>query len=413
MIRKQTIAYLAPEIPALSATFVYNEILSMERFNFQIVPISVHFPQALAREKGLEELTERTIYLYRTPFFRVLGSNIIHLFKAPFRYLSTFCRALRDALHEGMTGHVGKGLMYRFLIASHVSKLMKKKGCTHLHAHFAHIPTDIAMYASQLSNIPYSFTAHANDLFERRWLIQEKVERAKEAVTISRYNRNFMASLGADESKIRIVRCGVDSKKIPALPPTEREDRRIPVIGTLARLVEKKGVDTLILAMARLKVEGFDFWLEIAGEGPMLVALQELVSTQELAGKVRFLGAIQHDAVFKWFRHLDLFVLACKKDQNGDQDGIPVVLMEAMAMGIPTLSTNLSGIPELIEEGKTGLLANPDDPGSLAKKIRYIFRNPSETLNMVNRAKERIATEFDADVNIERMIRLFKGVNHE
>jgi len=412
MNRKYTIAYLAPEIPALSATFVYNEILAVEKHGIQIVPISVHVPQAAATEKNLKGLMERTIYLYRRSLSRFLLSNVMYFLKFPFRYIHTLKTAARDAMCVGLTSHTGQGLLYRFFIASSVAQILQRYGCLHLHTHFAHIPTDISMYASRLSNISFSFTAHANDLFERGWLIKEKVDRATAAVTISEFNRNFMVSRGADTKKVHIVRCGVDTGNYAPLLETKGV-KTVPVIGSLGRLVEKKGMDTLIAAMAGLSRNGFNFRLEIAGDGPMLSELKEMVLEKGLNGKVRFMGALPHEEALKWFRGLDLFILACRKDSNGDQDGIPVVLMEAMAMGIPTISTRISGIPELIENGETGLLAEPDNPDSLADRVERFFQDPSSASAMARKAKEHIAGEFDADVNIRRLIRLFRGGKNE
>lgn len=401
------VAYLAPEIPALSATFVYNEILSLEKMGFEILPISVHVPQATAQEDDVRGLVEKTHYLYRESLWVLALANLSSMSRRPGKYLGTLFLAISDALKVGVTGHVGRGLLYRFLVGSRVASLLTKNRCRHLHTHFAHVPTDIAMYASRLSGVPFSFTSHANDLFERGWLLKEKVERAKVAVTISEYNRRFFVKQRIPENKIKIVRCGVQSRDYES-GLKKKEKNEVPVIGTLGRLVEKKGIDVLIMALSELRKEGFDFVLEIVGDGPLMAELKALTSEQGLGSEVVFMGAMAHDRVFEWFQGLDTFVLACKKDKNGDQDGIPVVLMEAMALGVPVISTHISGIPELIKDGVSGLLAQPNDTASLTDKIRAILENPSRIDPMTIAAKKRIREEFDVQVNTKRLIRLFE-----
>jgi glycosyltransferase involved in cell wall biosynthesis len=404
------IAYLAPEIPALSATFVYNEILSLEKKGVLIVPISVHVPASPAVEETLHSLRARTIYLYRQSAWTFLKSNLKWLLKSPLRYLHTCRLTMSDAFKVGLAGHVGRGLFYRFFVASRVADILVGENCWHLHTHFAHIPTDIAMYASSLSGVPFSFTAHANDLFERGWLLKEKVTRAKVAMTISEYNRRFFTQQGADESKIKIVRCGVESDG----DRTDKEKGRnaSPTIGSLGRLVEKKGMDTLIFALADIHGAGVDFRLEIAGDGPQREALERLASEQGIGSKVVFRGPIPHDEVFAWLGSLDLFVLACRRDRQGDQDGIPVVLMEAMAAGIPVISTHISGIPELIEDGISGMLAEPNDPKGLSEKIKDVVTNPAMASSLAGAARRRIREEFDVDVNAERLRNLFREERH-
>jgi len=405
------IAYLAPEIPALSATFVYNEILALEKRGFEVVPISVHVPKTRAQEDDVALLAKKTRYLYREPGLTFLSANLKTFFTRPVRYLRTLLTVVSDALKMGVTGHIGRGLLYRFFVASRVADILKKNGCRHLHTHFAHVSTDIAMYASMLSGVPFSFTSHANDLFERGWLLREKVARAGAAITISEYNRRFFVRQGVDVSKIGIVRCGVESGEYQTAD-RKRSSNGVPVIGTLGRLVEKKGVDTLILALSRVSKQGFDFKLEIAGDGPLMDELRNLASEHDLNPKITFRGAMPHDEVFHWLKTLDIFVLACKKDKNGDQDGIPVVLMEAMATGIPVISTYISGIPELIEDGVSGMLARPGDPTSLSEKIESLLKDPSLPSSMAQSAIRRIREEFDTDVNIERLVRLFEGKQH-
>jgi glycosyltransferase involved in cell wall biosynthesis len=336
MQNRLKIAYLAPEIPALSATFVYNEILRLEESGCQIVPLSVHVPLSAAREQIIDDLRNRTYYLYRTPKSRMLMAHLGVMIRRPVNYFSAFWMMLFDAVKMGLINRIGLGLFYRFFVAGQVARILLEEQCRHLHVHFAHIPADIAMYASKISGIPFSFTAHANDLFERGWLLDKKVRRARFVATISEYNRQFLSQKGAAEDKIHVIRCGVDAGNV-------RASNAIPKIGTLGRMVEKKGIDDLIRACKILKDQNIAFHLEIAGDGPMQSELQALVSDGNLSEQVHFTGPLAHEQVPHWLQGLDLFVLACKKDRNGDMDGIPVVLMEAMLAGVPVVSCRISG----------------------------------------------------------------------
>ena len=402
------IAYLAPEIPALSATFVYNEIIRLEDSGYRVVPLSVHQPYSPAEGDALEDLGSRTEYLYRAPKSKVLLDNLGMLFRRPIRYFWTLATALADAGQMGLLNRVGLGLLYRFFIAARVARILLREDCQHLHVHFAHVPTDIAMYAARMSAVPFSFTAHANDLFERGWLLDKKVQRARFAVTISDYNRQHMIKSGGAEHKIHVIRCGVDHQAFAAR--NGDAENPIPKIGTLGRMVEKKGIDDLIRACRILRERKIAFRVEIAGDGPLLAELQQLVDDGDLSAQVHFKGPLPHEQVPQWLQGLDMFVLACKKDRNGDRDGIPVVLMEAMLAGVPVISTRISGIPELIEDGHSGLLADPADPDQLAGAIDRMLSDQPLCRDLRKHAIAKVQTEFDLSNNVARLNELFKEV---
>jgi glycosyltransferase involved in cell wall biosynthesis len=408
MKQQRKIAYLAPEIPALSATFVYNEILRLEKNGWQVVPLSVHRPHSPAIEAALQKLGSRTVYLYRRNRGKVLGDNLYMLVRHPIRYVRVLASAAADAGRAGLANRIGLGLIYRFIVAASAARILIYEKCEHLHGHFAHVPTDIAMYAAAMAGIGFSFTAHANDLFERGWLLDKKVRRARFAVTISDYNRRFLIEKGCPGNKIHVVRCGVDPAAFAA--GSERAADPIPTIGTLGRMVEKKGMDDLIRACGILTKRDVAFKLEIAGDGPMQSDLQTLAGEGELAKRVRFIGPLAHDQVPGWLQRLDLFVLACKQDRNGDVDGIPVVLMEAMLAGVPVISCRISGIPELIEDGKSGLLAEPANPGDLAEVIARLLSDDTLAGEFRKNARDKVQAEFELTSNVAALIKLFREV---
>ena len=385
------IAYLAPELPALSATFVYNEIIALEKLGTQVIPFSVHCPTGLFKDKTVNSLKQRVKTLYGCGLPRIIGSHARLIRKVPKQYYCTLLQLLADMAQLGFKRNTA-GLAYRFVYAGVFADDLLKHRCQHIHVHFAHIPTDVAMYASKMSNVGFSVTSHANDLFERGWLLKEKVERSCFFGTISEFNQRFLAEQGVDMDKVKVIRCGVDliefkTRRWKALGQPIQ-------VGVIGRLVEKKGIDVLIRSMALLKESGGDITLTIAGKGPLETELKALVTTLGLGEQVIFLGALSHSDVSEYIKSLDVFALPCKRDVNGDMDGIPVVLMEAMLAGVPVVSTQISGIPELIVDGKTGYCIESADENALANAIGKVISERNETKQMVKQAAFMVKESF-------------------
>lgn len=398
------VAYLAPELPALSATFVYEELLGIERRGVRVVPVTVRRPAALASGQGA--LVQRTHVLYgRTPLLDALGAL------APALSLGAgtrraFGQLVADMRSVGPLSTMAFKLAYQWLAGARLARLLRRESCTHLHVHFAHTPAQIAMYASAFSGIPFTIMAHANDIFERGLLLREKAQRATKLLTISQYNVGFLRSVGVDEDKLAVVRCGVSLQARTGAPVAQAKP--VYQVGALCRLIEKKGIDDLLVAMASLHDAPWDVELSIAGEGPMRGQLEAQAKELRIEHKVRFIGAMGHADVTPWLQGLDVFALPCKKDSNGDMDGIPVVLMEAMSQRVPVVSTRLSGIPELVRHEQTGLLATPADPQSLAAQLRRLLDDPTLRESLSVAALRHVQAEFDQEVNLDRLLGYFQ-----
>lgn len=407
MEANKIIAYLAPEIPSVSGTFVYKEILALQKKGIKVIPISVHKFTVDLNDPQVHELSERTEYLYQQSLITALFASLFILLSRPKCYFNTLLMVFVDITNSGLGKIKSWKLSYQFLYSSIVAKALLKNSCQYLHIHFAHFPTQIGMYASALTGIPFSFTSHANDIFENKFILKKKAERAKAVITISDYNYEYLVNLGISADKLKVVRCGIDTSQHNFIT---KSNIKFPLkIGSLGRLIEKKGMDDLILACSKLHQQNIDFQLEIGGDGPLNNRLQELVKIHDLDSKIVFKRAIPNDLVYDWLKSLDVFVLACKQNSKGDRDGIPVVLMEAMFVGIPVISTNISGIPELIQDGKSGFLAEPNDPESLANTFNDFLQGSHSISQITSLAKDKILQEFELDSNVDRLLAIFNS----
>jgi len=397
------IAYLGPEIPALSATFIYEELLGLERRGVQVLPFTVRRPAQAAA--GQQALAGRTRVLYDRPAPAMVLDGLVALPAFGARTLKALGWLARDMLRVGLHRPDAWKLGYQWLMGARLGRRLRAEACSHLHVHFAHTPTQIAMYASAFSGVPFTIMAHANDIFERGLLLSEKAQRAVQLLTISTYNLAYLRSVGVAEDKLAVVRCGVSFQARQDVPAFEQ--RAAYRIGTLGRLVEKKGVDDLLRALALLRDAPWALKLSVAGDGPQREHLQRLAAELGVEQQVEFVGALGHADIAGWLRSLDVFALACKKDSNGDMDGIPVVLMEAMSQRVPVVTTRLSGIPELVIHEQTGLLASPGAPEELAQQLRRLLDDPGLRARLSQAALEHVEAEFGQAVNLDRLMEYF------
>lgn len=343
-------------------------------------------------------LVESTLYLYEVPKLQVVWATASYAFRAPLRFLRGLARLIRDLTTAEVSNPGDRvKMIWHFCTGCLLASKLRAAGTKHLHAHFAHVPTAIAMHGAGLAGISYSFTAHANDIFERPTALREKVARSGFVACISDYNRRFLTERGCDPDKQVIVRCALDVTKYGF---RERNiDKERPMLYSVGRLVEKKGIGVLIDALALLKSRGRAFSCRVVGDGPLLEPLRCQVIECGLSDDIEMMGGQPQETVKALFDEADVFVLPCVVAASGDRDGIPVVLMEAMALGVPVVSTTVSGIPELIRSGHNGLLVTPGDVDGLAQALGRLLGNPSETQSFAREARRTIETEFEAKHN--------------
>jgi glycosyltransferase involved in cell wall biosynthesis len=292
-----------------------------------------------------------------------------------------------------------------------LAERMRSQGVRHIHAHFGTHAALVALLAAEIIGVGFSFTIHAHELFVDTTMLAEKVRRARFVVAISQFNRRLLRELVgpiADE-KVEVVRCGVDlsSYQFHARAPTKGQ-KSILAVGSLR---EYKGLDRLVHACALLHaaVPEQDFVCNIVGEGPLRESLTSLIATLQLGGVVRLLGAQDQHTVRHLMDGADTMVLPSVVARNGQMEGIPVVLMEAMATGAPIIASDLSGIPELVRHGDTGLLVPPDDPGAIRDAVLECWSAPDAAAERARRGRRLVEREYNLVANVSDLARLFSG----
>lgn len=271
----------------------------------------------------------------------------------------------------------------------------------HVHAHFASYPALAAWVAWRLTGTPYSFTAHAHDLFIHQAMLARKAADAAFVVAISEYNRRFLAEHAGTGPAVHVVHCGVEPERFPFRP---HEPGTPPRIACVATLKQQKGHAVLLHALAGLDGARLD----LVGDGPERAALEALAERLGVADRVVFHGSLPEAAVAELLAAADAFVLPSVIGPDGDMEGIPVALMEALAAGVPVAATRQSGVPELIEDGRTGYLAEPGDADSLRDALLRALSAPP---SVAAEGRALVEREFDQRSSAGRLVDLFTTVS--
>jgi colanic acid/amylovoran biosynthesis glycosyltransferase len=278
-----------------------------------------------------------------------------------------------------------------FLQAGALARVAARDGVNHVHAHFASHPATAAWVVHRLTGIPFSFTAHANDLFVAPVVLDRKVVDARFVIAISEYNRRLLGERDPPPRRLEVVHCGVDTDLHAWRDPGERDPDRVVCV---ASLFPKKGHVHLIDALALVAERRPGIALELVGEGPERHRILRRARERGVAGRVSLLGARSSEDVRATLAGAGVFVLPSVRLPSGRMEGIPVALMEAMAAGVPVVSTRLSGIPELVRDGVTGLLADPGDPQSLAAAMERVIDDDALAARLALGARELVVRSF-------------------
>lgn len=397
------VSFFLKGYPRLSETFIAQEILALEQRGLSIQIVSLRHPTDARHHPVHDEIRAPVLYLPEFP-----SRELKRVLRAWWRlrrqkgYRAARNQWLRDVL-RGPTFPRVRAFFQSLVYANEASPETAR-----LHAHFLHTPASVARYASTIMDLPWSCSAHARDIWTSpEWEKREKLESLDWLVTCTAHGRDHLAGLASDPSRVELVYHGLDFSRFPEPRKKKRAGGNstsgAPVtILSVGRAVEKKGYSCLLRALARLPRDLHWRFVHI-GYGPLLERLACEADNLGIADRVEWRGAQPQDAVIEAYRDADMFVLANCVAADGDMDGLPNVMMEAQSQGLACISTSISAIPELIEDGRTGLLVAPEDEAALADAIARLVRDPALRIRLARAGARRVREKFSHERGVEQL----------
>lgn len=391
------VGYVLKCYPRLSQTFIVNELLAQERSGLGIEIFSLRAPRDEPRHASIARVRAPVTYLppaetSAAEFWQAVAELVRR-------------RPLAWAALAACSGEPA-GEVFQALA---VARLALERGVTHLHAHFGNLAAAVARLAASLAGLPYSFTAHAIDIFHEKVqpeLLRRKLADACAVVTVSDFNLAYLRRhYGGAAAGVRRIYNGLDLAEFAFSAPHQRP----PLIVSVGRLVEKKGFADLIDACAELKRRGRMFRCVIVGDGPLEAPLRAQVHRLSLGGEVELAGLRTQDEVRRLIRGAACVAAPCVVGDDGDMDGLPTVILETMALGTPCVATDVTGIPEVLRDGETGIRVPQRAPIALADGLERLLANPASGVSLAERARALMVQEFDIHRNTARLREVFAG----
>jgi colanic acid/amylovoran biosynthesis glycosyltransferase len=395
LVHPLRVAYVLKRYPRFSETFIVNEILAHEAAGVELSifalrpPADTHFQPAIARVRApVTYLQNGSVRV--DDFWNLLQPRLKN---RPERLQ----RLVGAADCEGLD----------VFQALQLAKMLQERGVDHIHAHFATSAASVARLASLLTGIPFSFTAHAKDIFHEYVepaALQQKLADAESVVTVSNFNREFLhRRFDCPKEKVQRIYNGLPLEQFSFEEPRKRP----PLILGVGRLVEKKGFNDLITACSILAHQNVDFRCEIIGAGELEPLLRLQIAELQLGSKVRLCGPLPLDEVVGTLRRAAVLAVPCITASTGDRDGLPTVLLESMAVGTPCVASTVTGIPEVVRHETTGLLVSERNPAELALALQPILTDESLSVKLARAARQLIEEEFDIRQNAAILRALF------
>ncbi|MEM1199277.1 MAG: glycosyltransferase family 4 protein [Pseudomonadota bacterium] len=404
---KRAVAFVLKGYPRLSETFIAQEIRGLELQGMDIRIISLRQPYDPDTHPIHAEIEAPVSYLPE------------YLHEAPLRVLASWWKVRRRPGYKAafkcwlkdIKRDISRNRVRRFGQAL-VMAAELPEDVGRLHAHFIHTPASVTRYASLITGLSWTCSAHAKDIWTSPdWELSEKLNSTGWVSVCTRYGAHHLRSLSAEPDKVKLIYHGIDLKRFAG--PAQRTGRpdgspdSDPVdLITVGRAVQKKGIDTLLDALALLPADLNWRWSHIGG-GELLPKLKSQAEALKLKDHIEWLGALAQTDVIERYRSSDLFILPCRIAPNGDRDGLPNVLVEAQSQGLSCLSTPVSGVPELVRDGENGILVPPDDPKALAEALETLIRTPALRERLGEAGKARVRAEFSYEGGIDQLMELF------
>lgn len=393
------LVYVIGTYPSLTTTFIDREIATLHRDGMGVRVISLRRPDTpLSPDQvRLADLVDHLLPVRPAEVALAVGRSLV---RRPVRTLGLVVDLLRRP-HPDRRARVRT--LAHVVEALCVARRVERLGpVARLHAHFLDRASLVALVVGRLLDIPWSATGHATDIYVDAVLLPDKIRSATSVTTCTQYNARHLASLvdGADRGKIRCVHHGIDADRYrpdPWRPATGR-----PLVLAVGQLKERKGLDDLLVACRLLADRGHDLTCEVVGDGPLRGRLEAMVTDLGLEDVVVLRGALDGDEVLARYRAATVFALPCVTAGDGGRDGIPNVILEAMAMQLPVVSTDHSGIPEAVRHGETGLLVAPRAPEALADALARLLDDPATAARMGQRGRQVVLEHFDVETNVRR-----------
>jgi colanic acid/amylovoran biosynthesis glycosyltransferase len=396
--RSRRIGYVLKRYPRISETFVASELIELERLGEKLTVFAVSKPDEPFTHEFVEALRAEVVYLPHRPW------------REPVRVARAFRRAVRSdasgwlsAARYSLWPPRRRGLR-RLLQATVLRAEMDRAGIDHAHAHFATAAARLANLAWRMGGPTYSVTVHAKDIYHREVRLdhlRDKLAPARFVATVSRANRDYLESLLSLDGGLQIVPNSVDLRR---LGPVRRSAAQPGPALTVARLIEKKGLLDLIAAFSVLRARGMSPPLEIVGDGPLRGELEAVAA--RLGVDVRFRGALPQERVLELMGRASVFCLPCVVAADGDRDGLPTSVLEAMALGVPVVTTGVSGLADLVLHERTGLLVPQRDPVALAQAVERLLSDPELAARLSAEGRRHVERNY----SLERSAALLRSL---
>lgn len=406
-MNRKRVAYIITRFPTVTETFILREIVELEKQNWEVVL----FP--LIQDKASVIHPEALAWMDRAQFTPYISGSTVKeftrmLFANPVKFLQVLSKVIWFNIPSP------KFLVRALALypkAIYIAKRIADENITHIHAHYATHPSLVTWVVKQFTGVDYSITVHAHDIFVQKAMLKPKIETARFIVAISEFNKKHLSEqIGAHTvAKTHIIHCGIKPEWYPFSTRTfDTRKERFEMLN-IGSLRDYKGQKYLVEACQLLKQKNINFRCRIVGEGPERQALVDLIHKQNLGNEVELLGFLPEDQIAELLLKVHCYVQPSIITSSGKMEGIPVVLMEALASGVPVIATRISGIPELIRPNQTGVLIPQEDPEALAQAILELCQNYENAVYMAQKGKDLVLQEYTISGSVKHLSNLFQG----